>query len=253
MDQISLNYEASAGDTHKQVVASLPPEVVQCLENARFLHLATCTDNQPHVALMNYTYLPSSPYSSAPVIVMTTNPASKKTNNLVANPNVSLLVHDWVSHRPPTQGRRPSGGSPGPEHRSSLAMLLANLNTSAVSSISATINGTAQLVERGSGEERFYRDQHLENNTFVDSDTSNPFSNQRPQRENGGGEGDGAGGNENREPFVSGDDVRVILVHIKDIRTSDWKGGVRDWVLMPAELGGNDAGSAAPAAVNGVR
>ncbi len=43
---------------------------------------------------MNYTYLPSSPYSSAPVIVMTTNPASKKTNNLVANPNVSLLVHD---------------------------------------------------------------------------------------------------------------------------------------------------------------
>lgn len=43
---------------------------------------------------MNYTYLPSSPHSSAPVIVMTTNPASKKTNNLVANPNVSLLVHD---------------------------------------------------------------------------------------------------------------------------------------------------------------
>lgn len=37
MDQISLNYEASAGDTHKQVVTSLPPEVVQCLENARFV------------------------------------------------------------------------------------------------------------------------------------------------------------------------------------------------------------------------
>lgn len=66
------------------------------------LHLATCTDNQPHVALMNYTYLPSSPYSSAPVIVMTTNPASKKTNNLVANPNVSLLVHDCtLSPSPP--------------------------------------------------------------------------------------------------------------------------------------------------------
>ena len=58
------------------------------------LHLATCVDNIPHVSLMNYTYLPSSPYSSAPVIVMTTNPASKKMNNLVANPNVSLLVHD---------------------------------------------------------------------------------------------------------------------------------------------------------------
>lgn len=43
---------------------------------------------------MNYTYLPSSPYSTTPVIVMTTSAASKKTNNLAENPNVSLLVHD---------------------------------------------------------------------------------------------------------------------------------------------------------------
>ena len=46
---------------------------------------------------MNYTYLPSSPYSPTPVIVMTTSAASKKMNNLVANPNVSLLVHDCTS------------------------------------------------------------------------------------------------------------------------------------------------------------
>ncbi|KAI1468390.1 uncharacterized protein F4812DRAFT_426533 [Daldinia caldariorum] len=234
MDQISLNHEASAGDTHKQLVTSLPPEVVQCLENARFLHLATCTDNQPHVSLMNYTYIPSSQYSSAPVIVMTTNPSSKKTNNLVVNPNVSLLVHDWVSHRPPTQGRRMSGGSPGPESRSSLASLLLNLNTSAISSISATINGTAELVAPGSAEEEFYRGQHLENNTF-DSE---------------GGSGGGGGGfaaafnggltreareDGGRECFVAGEEVRVILVHIKDIRTSDWKGSVKDWVLVPDE------------------
>lgn len=46
---------------------------------------------------MNYTYLPSSQFSPhAPVIVMTTNPSSKKTNNLVENPNVSLLVHDCM-------------------------------------------------------------------------------------------------------------------------------------------------------------
>ncbi|CCF33813.1 pyridoxamine phosphate oxidase, partial [Colletotrichum higginsianum] len=92
--QVPLNYEASAGDTNKQVTATLPQEVVQCLENARFLHLATCTDNIPNVSLMNYTYLPSSDFSSTPVIVMTTNPASRKTQNLLSNPNVSLLVHD---------------------------------------------------------------------------------------------------------------------------------------------------------------
>ncbi|KAI5867499.1 pyridoxamine 5'-phosphate oxidase [Durotheca rogersii] len=209
MDQATLNYEASAGDTHKQIVSSLPPDVVQCLENARF-------------------------YSSAPVIVMTTNPSSKKTNNLVVNPNVSLLVHDWVSHRPPTQGRRLSGGSPGPENRSSLASLLLNLNTSAISSISATINGTAELVARGSDEEAFYRDQHLENNTF-DSEGGVMFNGHA-----GSGQEDGG-----RECFVAGEEVRVILVHIKDIRTSDWKGGVKDWVLVP------DSNSATP--VNGIR
>ncbi|KAI6085241.1 hypothetical protein F4821DRAFT_241025 [Hypoxylon rubiginosum] len=230
MDQISLNHEASAGDTHKQLVTSLPPEVVQCLENARFLHLATCTDNQPHVSLMNYTYIPSSQYSAAPVIVMTTNPSSKKTNNLVENPNVSLLVHDWVSHRPPTQGRRMSGGSPGPEHRSSLASLLLNLNTSAISSISATINGTASLVARGSPEEEYYRSQHLENNTF-DSEGGVGAGGMF----NGGGGGPVQASQEDggRECFVAGEEVRVILVHIKDIRTSDWKGGVKDWVLVP--------------------
>ncbi|KAK2764230.1 pyridoxamine phosphate oxidase [Colletotrichum kahawae] len=214
--QVPLNYEASAGDTNKQITDTLPQEVVQSLENARFLHLATCTDNIPNVSLMNYTYLPSSTYSTGPVIVMTTNPASRKTHNLLSNPNVSLLVHDWSSHRPPTHGRRPSGSSPGPEHRSSLASLLLNLNTAAVSSISATINGTARLVDNGSDEEKFYREAHLENNTFDEGQTFNPSV----QAEDGG-----------RGCFVAGEEVRVIVVTIKEMRISDWKGAVRDYVL----------------------
>ncbi|KAH8662448.1 hypothetical protein BX600DRAFT_319628 [Xylariales sp. PMI_506] len=229
MEQIRLNYEASAGDSHKQTVTSLPSEVVQCLENARFLHLATCTDNQPHVSLMNYTYLPSSPYSTSPVIIMTTNPSSKKTNNLVENPNVSLLVHDWVSHRPPTQQRRLSGGSPGPESRSSLASLLLNLNSSAMSSISATINGTATLVAHGSEEERYYRDQHVENNTF-DSEGGGGGAPAAFNREPQGGQEDGG-----LNCFVAGEEVRVIVVNIKDIRTSDWKGSIKDWVLEESQ------------------
>lgn len=50
---------------------------------------------------MNYTYLAESPFSTSPIIIMTTNPASKKINNLVANPNVSLLVHDCELYRFP--------------------------------------------------------------------------------------------------------------------------------------------------------
>ncbi|ROT41054.1 hypothetical protein SODALDRAFT_357079 [Sodiomyces alkalinus F11] len=267
---VPLNSEASAGDTHKQTTATLPAEVVQCLENARFLHLATCTGNVPNLSLMNYTYLPSSPFSSAPVIVMTTNPASKKMNNLLSNPNVSLLVHDCtcpssaclsllcassttanmrVSHRPPTTARRPSGGSPTRDpHRSSLAALLLNLNTSAVSSISATINGTARLLDHASEEERFYRAQHLENNTFDNEGVSFGFPPPEPaadagadapptpsvQAEDGG-----------RGCFVAGEDVRVIVVSISDVRISDWKGGVRDYVLADEGAPG--------AAMNGVQ
>lgn len=213
------------------------------------LHLATCTDNIPHVSLMNYTYLPSSPYSTTPVIVMTTNPSSKKMTNLAANPNVSLLVHDWVSHRPPTtQHRRLSGDSgsgttPAPEHRpSSLASLLLNLNTSAVSSISATINGAARLSPAGSAEESFYRDRHLENNTF---DAEGPVFGASPAAAAAGaGAGDWA-----RFGGAGEGEVRVIVVGIRDVRISDWKGAVRDWVLVPAE-GEGEAGSGL---VNGVR
>lgn len=39
MDKIPLNYEASEGDTHKRQTSTLPIEVVQCLENARFVGL----------------------------------------------------------------------------------------------------------------------------------------------------------------------------------------------------------------------
>jgi len=104
-----------------------------------------------------------------------------------------------------------------------LASLLVNLNTSAVSSISATMNGTAQLLDRGSDEEKYYREEHLSNNTF-DSEGTAGFN----SLGSGGQPPQGDGG---REHFVAGEEVRVIVVHIKDIRTSDWKGGVKDWVI----------------------
>ncbi|KAK7985682.1 hypothetical protein PG988_003304 [Apiospora saccharicola] len=238
----SFSYEDSAGDTHKQTVTSLPPEVVQCLDNARFLHLGTCTNNQPHVSLMNYTYLPSSPYSTEPTIIMTSNPSSKKANNLVENPNVSLLVHDCKSaHQflrtrvvqvyqgiPPTTHPRPPAlrRLPGPEHRSSLASLLQDMNASAISSTSATMNGIATLIPTGSEEERYYREQHLENNTFDSAAGGAPIFNREADpnrsREDGG------------SLYLAGEEVRVIVVKIRDVRTSDWKGVVRDYVLVPA-------------------
>ncbi|RKF55954.1 Pyridoxamine 5'-phosphate oxidase-like protein [Erysiphe neolycopersici] len=155
---------------------------------------------------------------------MTTNPNSMKTQNLIRNPNVSLLVHDWVSHRPPTTTRHGSvpSGSPPPEATgSSLASLLLNINTSAMSSISATIFGQARLVDRGTEEERYYREAHLDNNTFVEGESfrrENGFL--QTERQDGG-----------RETYIERDEVRVVIVVITDVRVSDWKGRISDWSI----------------------
>ncbi|KAK4949779.1 hypothetical protein LTR10_011621 [Elasticomyces elasticus] len=225
-----LNYEASATTTHPVVSSTLPPEVSQCLKNARFLHLATISATQsslptPHVSLMNYTFLPSY-LEHGPVIIMTTNAQSIKTQNLLHNPKVSILVHDWVSHRPPTaasvMGER-SGSPPAAATRSSLASLLLNLNTSALSSISTTIAGEARFLERGSEEEKWCKQTHLANNTFGDSaqGESSFFSSQSAEENK-----------ENSSCYIAGDDVRVVIVPIREGRIADWKGGVKDWILV---------------------
>lgn len=92
-----------------------------------------------------------------------------------------------------------------------------------MSSISATIGGAARLAPTGSDEEKFYVAQHLENNTFEDDGGSALFTPAAAQ-----GEAD-------TSRFVAGEDVRVIIVDIKTVRISDFKGNVRDWALVPTQ------------------
>lgn len=153
---------------------------------------------------------------------MTTNPASRKTNHLLSNPRLSLLVHDWVSHRPPTRAPGGRDGSPPPAAtRSSLASLLLNLNTSALSSISTTITGEARFLEPGSEEESWCKERHLENNTFEEEEMS--FFGQQQQTDPAA----------RRASMSIDSDVRVVTVQVREGRIADWKGGVRDWILLP--------------------
>lgn len=89
----------------------------------------------------------------------------------------------------------------------------------------------------------------MENNTFDDGEGGgggggasgfNPFG---QIAQSGTGEDGG------RECFVAGEEVRVIVVDVKDVRISDWKGNVKDWVLVGPEEG--RAAEGAPV-VNGV-
>lgn len=84
------------------------------------------------------------------------------------------------------------------------------------------------MVPSGTEEERYYRQQHLENNTFEEVDI------QRFQQGNGNG-GNGAAQDGGRNCFVAGEEVRVVSVDIRDVRISDWKGTVRDWEIVPTE------------------
>ena len=180
---------------------------------------------------------------------MTTNPLSLKTQNLLSNPNVSLLVHDWISHRPPTRNQNTAAaarsGSPPPSAtRSSLASLLLNLNTSALSSISTTITGQALFLDQGSEEERWCKASHLENNTFGDQarEEAGLFGGSIPQAPNAEDQ-HGQNSNENAGScFIEGEDVRVVVVKIREGRIADWKGGVKDWVVVPEEEGRSGAG-----------
>lgn len=199
---------------------------------------------------MNYTYLPTTPYplpptsisssgaTSGPVIVMTTHPGTKKTLNLTSNPRVSLLVHDWVSHRPSISSTNPFSTSPTNTHAfpaeppqapqpSSLSAFLTNLNSAALSSISATLNGYAHLIPQGGEEEEYYKRVHMENN---------------PQDEN--------------RCYLEGAQVRVVVVSVGWARVADYRGGVTDWKASGED--GNDGGmgpeshSNATGMVNGV-
>jgi len=180
---------------------------------------------------MSYTYLASTPFSSDPIIVMTTPPSSRKTDYLQANPRVSLLVHDWVSHRPPTLTSATADGlSTSPEGQgraSSLATLLYGINSAALSRISVSINGTATLLPEASEEEAWYKARHKESNTFGDLlDNSDVFGGDSESTEGGAG------------CYIEGREVRVVVVKIKDGRISDFKGMVKDWSLDGEERTG---------------
>jgi len=161
---------------------------------------------------MSYTYLAatphsSNPYSSTPTIVMTTPPSSRKTTFLEANSNVSLLVHDWVSHRPPTlETQLSTSPEGGPGRTSGLASMLAGMNSAALSRISVSINGIARILDPESPEATWYKARHKESNTFGDTTDDTDAG-----------------------CYIEGQEVLVVVVQIKDGRISDWKGTTKDF------------------------
>lgn len=103
--------------------------------------------------------------------------------------------------------------------------MLMQMNSTAVSSISTTINGEVTILERGSREEQWCKDQHLANNTFEDE--GNGVELFRATSIGDGG----------RSSYIDDQDAKVVVVHIRDGRMSDWRGTVKDWIVSDATEG----------------
>lgn len=138
---------------------NLPSSVTNLLKSTRFVHLATCYDNIPHVSLMNYTYYSK---NNEHFIIISTPTKTKKYENILNNPNVSLLVHDWISAKT-TETEDTS------RRRNSLFELLTNINKSEISSVSVMLNGKAEILDKGADIERFnfFKSLHC-NNSLID-------------------------------------------------------------------------------------
>ena len=72
------------------IIPPLPKEAVNILQISKLCHLATCTDNEPHLSLMNFTY-----YQLDEVIILCTRRNTKKYFQLLNCKKVAILVHDF--------------------------------------------------------------------------------------------------------------------------------------------------------------
>ena len=71
----------------KEVIMEIPKEIKNLLKNNKLCSMATCSDKQPYLSLMNFTYL-----ESENKIILSTRKNSKKYKNIQKNKNISLLV-----------------------------------------------------------------------------------------------------------------------------------------------------------------
>ncbi|CAG87987.1 DEHA2E10208p [Debaryomyces hansenii CBS767] len=137
----------------------LPESVTKLLNSTRYVHLATCLDNIPHVSLMNYTYY----HGNEDYIIMTTPKGTTKYENMVANPNVSLLLHDWMAAKTTSEDTSEATG----KRRNSLYEFLTNLNKTEISRVSVMINGRAEELSVDAEKHNFFKSLHL-NNSSID-------------------------------------------------------------------------------------
>lgn len=188
---------------------SFPEHLLTLLKVSKYVHLATCSkkDCFPSVSLMNYTYIP--PHKAyvhtdesekarreSHYIIFATSKKTGKYENIKENPQVSLLIHDWVTAKKLSLRKNSASNTPTPgpagenEHPSRLLNLLQELNQAELSQMSATLRGHAKIIDPSGQESQYYKEELLK---------ANPDA----------------------EVFILGDDTVVVKVKIESAKVSD--------------------------------
>lgn len=167
-----------------------PGHLIHLIKTSKYVHVGTCSkDCIPSVSLMNYTYIPKKSTfdpenETNDLIIFATNKDSQKFQNMVDNPTVSLLFHDWITANnlsvrkasisqtptpdPSTTNLNPASGTGGGaipnSHPSKLLNLLQELNQAELNQMSANIRGHAKIVEPNTEESNFYKQLLLKTN-----------------------------------------------------------------------------------------
>lgn len=167
-----------------------PGHLIHLIKTSKYVHVGTCSkDSVPSVSLMNYSYIPrdktfDQENDKNDYIIFATNKDSEKYHNMVANPPVSLLFHDWITANnlsvrkaslsqtptpdPASTQLNPASGTGGGaipnSHPSKLLNLLHELNQAELNQMSANIKGHAKIVDPATEESKFYKQLLLKTN-----------------------------------------------------------------------------------------
>ncbi|KAK6197427.1 uncharacterized protein RJT21DRAFT_123246 [Scheffersomyces amazonensis] len=174
---------------------SLPESVTSLLKTTRFIHLATSFKDVPHVSLMNYTYYHT---ENNDYIIISTPKDTTKYNNILQNPNVSILIHDWIS----VKNGSTEAESVSTKRRNSLYELLANLNKNEISRVSVMLDGKANVIDETNESYDFYKSLHLNNSKIDEIQSKN---------------------------YIESNDNAIILITIKACKVTDTENNIAEY------------------------
>lgn len=150
-------------------IDNYPPNVIELIKTSKFVHVATCSnDSVPSLSLMNYLYVPKelSFTHDSDYIIFATMEDTVKYNNLLGNPKLSLLFHDWISvNNSMVNKQMITNGTDFNDNEKILSHIINRYPIDDIhDQMSATVKGESEIVTPMTKESIYYKNLLLKGN-----------------------------------------------------------------------------------------